>query len=142
MRLTFWRCRPPATPTPLPQRTPNTCAEPPAPRQTPDGPSARATPPGDRPTSATDPWQTPDEPGRSPNDRPLWATASRQTPDEPSVRTSPPGQSPDDRPAWATAPTEVFPMNGPGRPGGLTRAQEWRANGGRWLPSRGGTEAG
>ena len=33
-------------------------------------------------------------------------------------------------------------MNGPGRPGGLTRAQEWRANGGRWLPSPGGTEAG
>jgi hypothetical protein len=54
-------------------------------------------------------------------------------------RPTPPGalfrRTPNDRPAWATAPTEVFPTAGPGRPGWLTRGQEWRANGGRWLPS-------
>lgn len=46
-----------------------------------------------------------------------------------------PRRTPNTRPAWATAPTEVFPTDGPGRPGRLTRAQEWRANGGHWLPS-------
>ncbi|MFD2768237.1 hypothetical protein [Micromonospora eburnea] len=46
-----------------------------------------------------------------------------------------PRRTPNERPAWATAPTEVFPINGPGRPGRLTRAQEWRANGGRRLPA-------
>ncbi|GAA2715638.1 hypothetical protein GCM10010429_36860 [Micromonospora olivasterospora] len=34
-------------------------------------------------------------------------------------------------PGWMTQPTDVFPTNDPGRAGRLTRAQEWRANGGR-----------
>lgn len=46
-----------------------------------------------------------------------------------------PPRTPNERPTWATAPTEVFPVDGPGRPGRLTRAQEWRANGGRRVPS-------
>ncbi|MFF5171694.1 hypothetical protein ACFY3U_03550 [Micromonospora sp. NPDC000089] len=46
-----------------------------------------------------------------------------------------PRRTPGERPAWATAPTEAFPVDGPGRPGRLTRAQEWRANGGRWVPA-------
>lgn len=35
-------------------------------------------------------------------------------------------------PAWMREPTRVFPTVRPGSPGRLTRAQEWRANGGRW----------
>ncbi|WP_146603943.1 hypothetical protein [Micromonospora deserti] len=35
-------------------------------------------------------------------------------------------------PTWANQPTDIFPTAGPGRPGTLTRAQQWRANGGRW----------
>ncbi|MFI7573872.1 hypothetical protein [Micromonospora sp. NPDC049497] len=54
----------------------------------------------------------------------------RSTPPAPLPR-----RTPHARPAWATAPTEVFPTDAPGRPGRLTRAQEWRANGGTWLPS-------
>ncbi|SCF45437.1 hypothetical protein GA0070564_111106 [Micromonospora mirobrigensis] len=46
-----------------------------------------------------------------------------------------PRRTRNERPAWATAPTEVFPVDRPGRPGRLTRAQEWRANGGHRLPS-------
>ncbi|MFF5171165.1 hypothetical protein ACFY3U_00840 [Micromonospora sp. NPDC000089] len=34
-------------------------------------------------------------------------------------------------PAWTRQPTCVFPTVQPGRPGRLTPAQEWRANGGR-----------
>ncbi|MFU8850133.1 hypothetical protein ACNAW0_03960 [Micromonospora sp. SL1-18] len=60
----------------------------------------------------------------------------------PTPPTTLPRRTPNERPAWATAPTEVFPVNGPGRPGRLTRAQEWRANGGRWLPSPRGSEEG
>ncbi|MEV0153890.1 hypothetical protein AB0H57_09135 [Micromonospora sp. NPDC050686] len=43
-------------------------------------------------------------------------------------------RTPNERPTWATAPTEVFPVDRPGSPGRLTRAQEWRAGGGRPLP--------
>ncbi|MEU8255148.1 hypothetical protein AB0C06_12905 [Micromonospora inaquosa] len=43
-----------------------------------------------------------------------------------------PRRTPIERPTWATAPTEVLPTDEPGRPGRLTRAQQWRANGGRW----------
>jgi hypothetical protein len=43
-----------------------------------------------------------------------------------------PRRTPNGRPTWATAPTAVHPTTDPGRPGNLTRAQEWRANGGRW----------
>lgn len=53
----------------------------------------------------------------------------------PTPPTTLPRRTPNERPAWVTAPTEVFPVNGPGRPGRLTRAQEWRADGGRRLPS-------
>jgi hypothetical protein len=35
-------------------------------------------------------------------------------------------------PAWMREPTRMFPTLEPGRPGRLTPAQEWRANGGRW----------
>lgn len=35
-------------------------------------------------------------------------------------------------PGWTREPTRILPTIGPGRPGWLTRAQEWRANGGRW----------
>lgn len=35
-------------------------------------------------------------------------------------------------PEWMREPTRVFPTMRPGCPGRLTRAQEWRANGGRW----------
>ncbi|PWU52244.1 hypothetical protein DLE60_11660 [Micromonospora globispora] len=35
-------------------------------------------------------------------------------------------------PDWMREPTRVLPTIEPGRPGWLTRAQEWRANGGRW----------
>ncbi|WP_082159744.1 hypothetical protein [Micromonospora sp. HK10] len=54
----------------------------------------------------------------------------RPTPPAPLPRRTPNGP-----PAWATAPTEALPLDGPGRPGRLTRAQEWRANGGRWVPA-------
>lgn len=40
--------------------------------------------------------------------------------------------APSERPSWATQPTEVFPTTDPGRAGNLTRAQAFRANGGRW----------
>ncbi|SBT49397.1 hypothetical protein [Micromonospora narathiwatensis] len=53
----------------------------------------------------------------------------------PAPPTTLPRRTPDERPAWATAPTEVFHVDGPGRPGRLTRAQEWRADGGRRLPA-------
>ncbi|GAA2221672.1 hypothetical protein ACFY2R_15505 [Micromonospora olivasterospora] len=46
-----------------------------------------------------------------------------------------PRRTPNERPAWATAPTDVFPTSDPGRAGRLTRAQEWRANGGRFIPA-------
>ncbi|NJP34684.1 hypothetical protein [Micromonospora thermarum] len=63
----------------------------------------------------------------------FWRCA-RPTP--PTPVSTPPGQlprrTPNERPTWATAPTRAFPMNRPGCPGRLTRAQEWRANGGRW----------
>jgi hypothetical protein len=61
---------------------------------------------------------------------PFPAPLPRRTPR--SRLSSLPRRTPDERPAWATAPTEVFPTNDPGRAGKLTRAQEWRANGGRW----------
>ncbi|PZF94635.1 hypothetical protein C1I99_19160 [Micromonospora deserti] len=63
----------------------------------------------------------------------LWR-CRRLSPPLPLPRRTPgfPSRTPNERPAWATAPTEVFPTNGPGRPGRLTRAQEWRANGGHW----------
>ncbi|WP_319460605.1 hypothetical protein [Micromonospora sp. RTP1Z1] len=35
-------------------------------------------------------------------------------------------------PGWMREPTWVLPTMRPGCPGRLTRAQEWRANGGRW----------
>ena len=58
----------------------------------------------------------------------------RPAPPAPSSR-----RTPKERPAWATAPTEAYPACGPGRPGRLTRGQEWRADGGRWplSPRRG-----
>ncbi|MGI5523235.1 hypothetical protein ACQEUX_20220 [Micromonospora sp. CA-259024] len=50
-----------------------------------------------------------------------------------------PRRTPTEHPTWATAPTEVFPTDGPGSPGRLTRAQQWRANGGRrWAQDRDG----
>lgn len=52
-----------------------------------------------------------------------------------------PWRTPKEHPAWATAPTEAFPVYGPGRPGRLTRGQEWRADGGhRPLSPRRGDE--
>ncbi|OKI57856.1 hypothetical protein [Micromonospora sp. CB01531] len=35
-------------------------------------------------------------------------------------------------PDWMRESTRVIPTMRPGSPGRLTRAQEWRANGGRW----------
>ncbi|TDB76857.1 MULTISPECIES: hypothetical protein [unclassified Micromonospora] len=35
-------------------------------------------------------------------------------------------------PEWMRLPTQPYPQQGPGRAGGLTPGQEWRANGGRW----------
>ncbi|MFG2056367.1 hypothetical protein ACGFI9_20325 [Micromonospora sp. NPDC048930] len=35
-------------------------------------------------------------------------------------------------PDWMREPTRVIPTMRAGSPGRLTRAQEWRANGGRW----------
>ncbi|MBM0225511.1 hypothetical protein [Micromonospora sp. ATA51] len=43
-----------------------------------------------------------------------------------------PRRVPNERPAWATQPTAVIPTTDPGRAGNLTRAQAFRANGGRW----------
>ncbi|MDZ5447740.1 hypothetical protein U2F26_34395 [Micromonospora sp. 4G57] len=43
-----------------------------------------------------------------------------------------PRRVPNECPVWATQPTEVFPTTDPGRAGNLTRAQAFRANGGRW----------
>lgn len=73
--------------------------------------------------------------------RALPALLPRRTPNErPALPAPLPQRVSNERPAWATAPTEAFPIDGPGRPGWLTRAQEWRANGGRWLPSPRGPE--
>lgn len=35
-------------------------------------------------------------------------------------------------PDWMREATQALPTLDPGRPGRLTRAQEWRGNGGRW----------
>ncbi|QGN47370.1 hypothetical protein GKC29_11295 [Micromonospora sp. WMMC415] len=129
MRLRFWRCPRPAPPTPLPT--------PPLPRRTPD----------ERPTRATA------STGRAPTDAPARSagiTAPTGDHAPPRGATAPSEAAPTDRarsttapteivptdaaarPAWAAAPTRVFPVNRPGCPGRLTRAQEWRADGGRW----------
>lgn len=50
---------------------------------------------------------------------------------ERALRVPEPGRSRNERPAWATQPTAVFPTDGPGRAGNLTRAQRWRAGGWR-----------
>ncbi|MCW3839461.1 hypothetical protein ONA70_05035 [Micromonospora yasonensis] len=36
-----------------------------------------------------------------------------------------------ERPGWASQPTDVYPVDGPGRAGNLTPAQRWRAGGWR-----------
>ncbi|MFG1949713.1 hypothetical protein [Micromonospora sp. NPDC048830] len=38
----------------------------------------------------------------------------------------------DNLPDWMREQTRILPTTDAGRPGRLTRAQEWRANGGRW----------
>jgi hypothetical protein len=49
----------------------------------------------------------------------------------PEVTPRVPRQRTNERPAWASQPTVVFPTDGPGRAGNLTRAQCWRAGGWR-----------